>query len=117
MDTIIERRQNPRIFGLAYGLWLLTAVLSVFVFMAGRETVMRTYSRFFPWDAWRVQTGQGSLSLLNILISLPLAILMIVIIIGGFEYQHRNMGQPGAWRLLARTLAVEFGILLLALFI
>jgi hypothetical protein len=46
-----------------------------------------------------------------------MAILPIAIIIGGFEYQHRNMGKPQAWVMLARTFAVEIGILLLALFI
>jgi hypothetical protein len=45
------------------------------------------------------------------------AILPIAIIIGGFEHQHRNMGKPEGWRMLARTLAFELGILLLALYI
>ena len=35
----------------------------------------------------------------------------------GFEYQHRNMGKPQGWVMLARTLAFEIGILLLALYI
>lgn len=117
MDTTLEPKHNPRVYILAYGLWLFTTVMSVFAFLAGREIIIRTYTRFFPLDAWRFQGGQDSLSLLNILISLPLAALMIAIIIGGFEYQHRFMGQPGAWRLLARTIAIETGILLLALFL
>jgi hypothetical protein len=71
----------------------------------------------FSTGCLAVSRAQDSLSLLNILISLPLASLMIAIIIGGFEYQHRFMGKPGAWRLLARTLAFETGILLLALFL
>ncbi|HLF89175.1 MAG TPA: hypothetical protein VI451_09535 [Anaerolineales bacterium] len=48
---------------------------------------------------------------------MAMAILPIAIIIGGFEYQHRNMGKPEGWVMLARTLAVEIGILLLALYI
>lgn len=117
MDTILEPQQNPRVYLPAYGLWLLTAILSVFVFLAGRAMVIRTYTRFLPLDAWRFQAGQGSLSLVNILVSFPLAALMIVIIIGGFEYQHRNMGTPQGRQILARTLAVEAGFLLLAYFI
>ena len=116
-DHLLEPKQNPRIYGLAYGIWFLSAALSVLVFLAGREMVTRTYTRFFPWDAWRVQIGQGGLSLVNILISLPLAMLVIAIIIGGFEYQHRNMGKPEGWQMLARTLALEIGFLLLALYI
>ena len=38
-------------------------------------------------------------------------------IIGGFEYQHRNMNTPGGWRMLARTLFYEIGVLALALFL
>jgi hypothetical protein len=116
-DGILKPRQNPRVYGLAYGIWFITAILSVFVFLAGREIVVRTYIRFFPWDAWRLELGQGGLSLVNILIALPLATLVIAIIIGGFEYQHRNMGSPEGWLMLARTLALELGILLLALYI
>lgn len=117
MSTNLETKQNPRVYLLAYGLWFITAVLSVFVFLAGRELIIRTYSRFFPLSTLQLQSGQGGLSLVNILISMPLAIVMIVIIIGGFEYQHRFMGKPGAWRLLARTITLETGILMLALFI
>lgn len=116
-DRILEPKQNPRVYGLAYGIWFLTAALSVLVFIAGREMVVRTYLRFFPWDAWRMEMGKGGLSLLNILISLPLAMVVIAIVIGGFEYQHRNMGKPEAWRILSRTLAVEAGFLLLALYL
>jgi hypothetical protein len=117
MDTTLEPKHNPRTYGLAYGLWLLSVILGVLSFLAGRELIIRTYLRFFPWDAWLFQLGQGSLSLVNIMITMALAIVVIAIIIGGFEYQHRNMGKPEGWWMLSRTLAVELGILLLALFI
>jgi len=117
-NGILEPKHSPQIYGLAYGLWLLTAVLGVIsCFFAGREMIIRTYLRFFPWDAWKLSLAKGGLSLVNVLITFPLATLLIAIIIGGFEYQHHNMGKPQAWRMLARTLAVEFGILLLALYI
>ena len=112
-----DSKHNTRNSGLAYGIWLITAILSVFVFMAGRAMIVRTYTRFFPWDAYLVQAGQGGLSLVNILFSLPLAMLVIAIIIGGFEYQHRYKGSPEGWRMLSRTLAVELGFLLLALYL
>lgn len=116
-DGILEQKQDLRISGLAYGLWFITAILGVLSFLAGREIIVRTYIRFFPWDAWKVELGQGGLSLVNILITLPLATVAIAIIIGGFEFQHRNMGKPEGWWMLARTLAVEAGFLLLALYI
>lgn len=110
-------QKDPRMVTLAYGIWFVTAALSVLVFLSSREMVIRTYVRFFPWDTSNVQIGLGSLSLVNILISFPLAMLVIAIIIGGFEYQYHNLGKPQAWWMLARTLAFELGILMLALFI
>ena len=116
-NGILEQKHDPKVIGLAYGLWFATAILGVLSFIAGRELIIRTYTRFFPWDAWKLQLGQGGLSLLNILITLPLASFLIAVLIGGFEYQHRNMGKPRAWWMLSRTLAIEFGFLLLALYI
>jgi hypothetical protein len=117
MTEKIEPKHNPRVMILSYGLWFLTTVMSVFVFLGGREAVIRTYTRFLPMETFRFQAGQGGISLLNILISLPLALLVIAIIIGGFEFQHRHMGKPEAWWMLARTLAVETAVLMLASFI
>ena len=116
-DDILEPKNNPRAVALAYGLWLVSAALGVLTFLAGREILIRSYVRFFPWEAQRMQLGMGSLSLVNVIISMTMAILFIAIVIGGFEYQHRNMGTPEGWVMLQRTLAVEFGILLLALYI
>jgi hypothetical protein len=109
-DGILEAKPTPRVIGLAYGLWFVSAALSVLTYVAGRQMVIRTYARFFPWNL-------GSLSLVTIAASIAMAILPIAIIIGGFEYQHRNMGKPEAWVMLARTFALEIGMLLLALYI
>jgi hypothetical protein len=109
-DGILQPKPSPRLVGLAYGLWFVSAALGVLTYLAGREMIIRTYARFFPLDV-------ESLSLVNIVVSMAMAILPIAIIIGGFEYQHRNMGKPQGWVMLARTLAVEIGILLLALYI
>ena len=109
-DGVLEPKLSPRLVGLAYGLWFVSAALGVLTYLAGREMIIRTYVRFFPLDV-------ESLSLVNIVVSMAMAILPIAIIIGGFEYQHRNMGKPEGWVMLARTLAVEIGILLLALYI
>ena len=109
-DGVLETKNSPRVVGLAYGLWLATAVLAVLSYLAGREMILRSYVRFFP-------LGEGSYSFINLIVSIALAILPIAIIIGGFEYQHRNMGKPRAWTMLARTFALEIGMLLLALYI
>ena len=117
MSTTYDERPDSRTTALAYGIWFVSAALAVVSFFAGRSMVIRTYLRFFPEDAWKMSLGQGGLSLVNILISLPLALVVIAIIIGGFEFQHRHMGKSQGWWMLARTLSLEFGILLLANFI
>ena len=109
-DGILEAKLTPRTMGLAYSLWFVTVVLAVLSYLAGREMILRSYIRFFPM-------GERSYSLINSITSVALAILPIAIIIGGFEYQHRNMGKPQGWVMLARTFALEIGILLLAFFI
>jgi hypothetical protein len=108
-DGIFETKISPRTVALAYGLWFVSSVLAVLAYLAGREIILRTYARFFP-------SGE-SYSFMYLLTSIAVAILPIAIIIGGFEHQHRNMGKPEGWRMLARTLAFELGILLLALYI
>jgi hypothetical protein len=109
-DGILEAKQTPRAMGLAYSLWFVTAILAVLSYLAGREMILRSYVRFFP-------LGEGAYSLINSITSIAMAILPIAIIIGGFEYQHRNMGKPQGWVMLARTFAVEIGMLLLAFYI
>jgi hypothetical protein len=108
-DGILETKISPRAIGLAYGLWFVSAVLAVLTYLTARAMVLRNYLRFFP-------LGE-SYVFVNIITSMAMAILPIAIIIGGFEYQHRNMGRSQGWLILARTLAVEIGILLLALYI
>jgi hypothetical protein len=109
--------KQSRVYIFATGLWLTTVILGLLSVLASREMIMRTYLRFFPGEAWAASVGKGSLSFLNILIAFPLAIVFIVIVIGGFEYHHKRLGQPQSWRLLARTLAVELSILLLAWYV
>ncbi|MBU1660491.1 MAG: hypothetical protein KKD28_03355 [Chloroflexi bacterium] len=117
MEYLAEEQKKSRTYALAISLWLTTVVLGVVSVLAARTMIMRTYLRFFPGEAWAASVGKGGLSFLNIMIVFPLAIMFIAIIIGGFEYHHKRMGQPKSWRMLARTLSVEFAILLLALYI
>ena len=47
----------------------------------------------------------------------PMIVFCIAVIIGGFEYHFRRAGQAESWQIFAKTLTIELGILLLALFI
>jgi len=115
MDLLEKPKGLTWTYVLTGGLYLLTAVLGVFSFFAGRRIVLSTLSRF--GSGGPQSTSQDPFSLFNILVSFPLAFLVIAIIIGGFEYHHRRAGTAESWRLFSKTLGTEVGILLLALFI
>jgi hypothetical protein len=115
MDLLEERKQNTLTYVFTGVLYLITVTLSVISFLAGRRIVLSTLSRFGAGGSQT--TAQNPLSLFSILVSFPLAFLVIAIIIGGFEYHHRKAGTEESWWLFAKTLGVEFGILLLALFL
>jgi hypothetical protein len=89
-------------------LWLITAALSIMCLMAVRAMILRTLARF----------GLETLLLIgNYAAVFPMIVFCIAVIIGGFEYHFRRAGQAESWRIFAKTLAIELGILLLALFI
>ena len=118
MDEFGNIKQKTQQNILTGVLWLITAVLGAFSFFAGRRMVMSTFSRFFSLaPAGGAQTGRDAYSMMNILISFPLAFLVIAIVIGGFEYHFRRAGTEASRWMFARTLAIETGILLLALFL
>ncbi len=117
MDYLREQQKKTRLYLYSSLLWLLTSLLGVIAFLAGRRVILSTFSRFFPGQA--ATSAQNAFSLLNILITLPLSFLMIVVIIGGFEYhlREKRLGSPQSWRFFARTLAVEAGLIMLATFL
>ena len=114
IKNVFEQARKSRKYAAAIGLYLLTAVLGVVAYLAARRIVLGTHARIFPIDPI---SGTGSLQFVNIITSMVLVFPLIAIIIGGFEYHHRRVGEEGSWRFFARTLAGELAILLLALFI
>jgi len=89
-------------------LWLSTAVLSILCLITVRAMILRTLARFGL---------ETLLTIGNYAAVFPMIVFCIAVIIGGFEFHFRRAGQAESWQLFARTLAVELGILLLALFI
>jgi len=118
MDLLEEHQQKTEETIITAVIWLLTSILGVLAALAGRSILLVTYGRFFPE---RVQEATSNpLSILNILITFPLAFLAIAIIIGGFEYHLGGRRKAGTYEsnlMFARTLAVEIGFLLLAFFL
>ena len=118
MDLLEENQKKTKAYVISALIWLVTAILGVFSFFAGRRIFMDTLSRFFQGNL--ASSTQNPTSLFNILVSFPMLFLAIAIIIGGFEYHlggKNRVGSEESRRLFARTLSVELGFLLLALFI
>jgi len=118
MELLEEHRQKTKETIITGVLWLLTAVLGVIAALAGRRVILATYGRFFPGNL--VEASENPLALMNILVTLPLAFLAIAIIIGGFEYHlggKRRAGSEESNWMFARTLAIEIGFLLMALYL
>jgi hypothetical protein len=113
MDQLEKTKQKPHTYILAGGLYILTAAFAILTFSASRRMVLSTLTRF----------GLGGsltnpLPLFNYIVSITLGIFCgIGIIIGGFEYHFQRAGTDESWWMFARTLGVEIGILLLALYI
>ena len=114
VKNVFQQARKSRTYAAAIVLYILTVVMGVMAYMAARRIVLDHHVRIFPGDP---VTGSGSLQLVNLITSLSLVIPLIVVIIGGFEYHHRRVGQEGSWRFFARTLSGEVAVLLLALFI
>lgn len=115
MNGPTELKTKSRQAVLTATLWLLTVALGVVSFFAGRRIFLNTYTRFFPGNL--ATDSRDGLSLMNILASFPMAILVIAIVIGGFEFHFRKSGTQESHWLFAYTLAVEAGFLILALYL
>ena len=115
MDEHMNTKRKTQQVLLTGTLWLVTTILAGLSFFAGRRIVLNTLDRFF--SSALSETGPDGYSLMNILVSFTLAFLFIAIVIGGFEYHYRKGGTEESWWMFTRTLAVELGILLIALFI
>jgi hypothetical protein len=101
---------------IAFTLWLLTAVLALWEIFVIREMALRFYIHFLPIGIGQ-RAASGGAAVLGTWIFLPLVILFIAVAIGGAEYHYRRVGQPRSWQVLGWTLAAEWSILVLAIFI
>jgi len=99
-----------------YGLWLGTTILAVYEISLVRNIVDSIYTQWLFTSGRNPQVraafeatalGQG--------ITIVMAILAIAIIIGGFEYHRKHVGEPKALRVLVWTLGIQIFILVLGL--
>lgn len=100
----------------AFALWAGTAAAGLATIATVLGVAIRVYAAFWGDYSFYGSDYRGALALRNLLV-FPLALLWLAMAVGGGEYHYKNLGQPKSWRLLARTIAVELSIFLLALFI
>mgnify|MGYP001828914564 CR=1 FL=1 len=101
---------------MAFFLWAFTASLGLLEIVIIREMVLRVYARFWAGDGGYGQSYWGGVAVGNWL-AFILALVWIALVIGGGEYQYKNVGKSSSWRLFGRTIDVQLSILVLALFI
>ena len=95
-------------------LWIATAVLGLLDILAVRNMILEISARLWA-DAGR----SGYLAAVNVSnwSVVAMALIWIVVVIGGGEYHRGRVGQRSSWKLFGWIIGVEVAILLLRFFI
>ena len=95
-----------------YGLWLGTAILAVYEISLVRNIVGSIYARGLALADRSTQVAAAfEATALAQGITVVMAILAIAIIIGGFEYHGKHVGETKTLKILAWTLGIQVFIL------
>lgn len=101
-----------------FGLWLVTAVLAFYEILVVREIVFSLYARLVAALGNNVQVTERFLATALGQASVYIMVVVaIAIVIGGFEYHHKRVGDPRSRKILLWTLGIQVGILLLGLIV
>jgi hypothetical protein len=92
----------------AVSLWVGTAVLGLGVIAAIIQDILPRLFASLALSPDLYQVAYNALALL-------LALLWIVVVVGGGEYHRTRIGRPRSWQLFGWTLGVELAILLVAI--
>jgi hypothetical protein len=99
--------------GLAIALWLASSVLALYALNGAADVAASIYAAFWA-EGGPYGGAYYSAVALRQMVILPGSLLVVAVVIGSLEYGLRHSDTPGAWRLFARILGAEAGILLLA---
>ena len=101
-----------------FGLWLVTAVLAFFEILAVRDVVYTLYARLIVAFNGAVQTADYAVATwLAQAAVYTMVVVAIAVVIGGFEYHRRHIGQSRSLNILLWTLAIQLAILLVYLLV
>ncbi len=113
-ESQIERK--PLDYVVTYGLWLATSALAVWEISIIRNAVVGFYARFLaPENAGGQGTTYWQATNLSQWAVIILAVFAIGVIIGGFEYHHRRVGEKKSLKVLGYTLGIQLFLLAVAL--
>jgi hypothetical protein len=98
-----------------FGLWIVTAIVGLLEINTVQAIALRAYAHF--WGDFGFYGSTFVPDAIRQLLVLPLALVLIVAVIGSGEYSYRNIGEPGVWKIFGWIIAVELSILVLAFYI
>ncbi len=91
-------------------LWVASALL-------GAWAIAQFVQEILPWLFGRLGVRQSNYEVAYNCAIIVLAILWIMVVIGGGEYHRTRVGRPRSWKILIWTVGVEVVILLFAAFL
>ncbi len=109
-------KRDPKLVALAIALWVFTSVVGFLEILTVRAIAIRLYTHFAITDGFYYRGIMGAHTA-GMVMLVVMGIVCIGIIIGCGEYHLRHFNQPQSWKLFARTIAAEIGIVILASFI
>jgi len=93
---------------MTFGLWLATAALAVWEIPGVADLVVGIYARYLTATQAVAQVAENFMgSVLGQGTALVMGLFAVVVIIGGFEYHQRRVGQPESLKVLGWTLGIQ----------
>ena len=109
-------KYDPKRVALAIALWVFTSVVSFLEILTVRAIGIRMYAHLAITDGFYFRGIMGAHTVGMVMLVI-MGIVCIGVAIGCGEYHLKHFNKPQSWKLFARTIAAEIGIVLLASFI
>lgn len=112
MQPEVNRIRNIILKGISLILWGITAYLAVYEIFLVRSIVSKIYLGVLERLSQPINvlenlsaTGLGNIA------SLIMAVVAVVIVVGGWDYHWKYAGEPRSFKLLGWTLAFQIAVL------
>jgi hypothetical protein len=114
----ISTQKRPIDYLTTYGMWLATAVLAGYQIALVPNIVISIYARLTVlFDQTTLTRSTFEAAALGQGATIVMAIFAITIIIGGFEYHRKHVGETRSLKVLIWTLGIQLSILVLGFII